>query len=73
MNTNNLTDFQKNQLLDFFAYHMPMEQRERLMATLPRAYNAWCGSKVVEVHNISHQAAVNVPLDKCEAQKQQSQ
>jgi hypothetical protein len=67
----NLTDHQKDQLLDFFFYHMPMEQRERLMAELPRAYNAACGRKIVEVRCVSRDEVLAPPLDKCEAQRKQ--
>jgi len=72
----NLTSMQKDQLLQFFFYHMPFEQRERLMAELPRAYNAACGRQVVKVVNVAHASdgsdgTVHAGLDKCETLKGQ--
>jgi hypothetical protein len=49
VNIEALTAFQKDQLLHFFFHTMPMEQRQRLMATLPQAYNAACERKIVAV------------------------
>lgn len=72
MDVRNLTDYQKDQLLNYFAYTMGQDVRARLMAELPRAYNAWCGCRVVKVENLSN-GEVIVPLDKCEAQKNQQQ
>lgn len=72
MDVRNLTDYQKDQLLNYFAYSMGQDTRARLMAELPRAYNAWCGQRVVKVTNLTN-GDVIVPLDKCEALKQQQQ
>lgn len=44
-----LTDHRKDQLLAFFQYTMPMEQRRRLMAEMPQAYNALVGKEIVQV------------------------
>jgi hypothetical protein len=68
MNTHNLTSQQKEQLLDFFAYYLPLELRWRLMAELPRAYNAWCGTEVVRVHRTCDGAVVAPALNASEAQ-----
>jgi len=78
MDVRNLTDYQKDQLLNFFAYSMGQDTRARLMAELPRAYNAWCDQRVVKVTCIpwmerGENGDVIVPLDQCEAQKQQKQ
>lgn len=49
MQTANLTDHQKNQLLDAIAHYMDPDLRSKLMAELPQAYNAWAGSKILNV------------------------
>lgn len=66
MKTDNLTEQQKDQLLAFFAYYLPMEMREQLMAELPRAYNAWGGREVVRVVRSQYGDTVAPPLNKCE-------
>jgi hypothetical protein len=68
MRISNLTAQQKDQLLEFFAYYLPQDLRWRLMAELPRAYNAWCGTEVVRVHRTSDGAVVAPALNACEAQ-----
>ena len=72
MDVRNLTDYQKDQLLNFFAYTMGQDTRARIMAELPRAYNAWCGQRIVKVSSLTN-GDVIVPLDKCETQKEQDQ
>jgi hypothetical protein len=44
-----LSYFQRDQLLEFFFHHLSMEDRGKLMNTLPAAYNAWCGREIVRV------------------------
>lgn len=68
----NLTDYQKDQLLHFFFHYMPMEQRERLMAELPRCYNAACGSDIVHVRRTNYNDKVTAPLSKCEERRNQT-
>lgn len=48
-NANNLTIHQKDQLIDHFFYYMESDARQRLMGELPKAYNAYCGDKIVKV------------------------
>jgi hypothetical protein len=73
MDTQNLTAFQMEQLIHFFGYYMSGEQRDKLMATLPRVYNAWCGRKIVKVVQPTfNDAEVAVPLDKCEEIREQN-
>jgi hypothetical protein len=55
-----------HQLLDVLAHYMGMDLRERLMAECPRAYNAWCGSEVVQVVRASDGSKVAPPLSGCE-------
>jgi hypothetical protein len=40
---------QQKQMLEFFMYRLQPEQREELAASLPAAYNAYCGSQIVTV------------------------
>jgi hypothetical protein len=67
MNTRNLTDYQKDQLLDFFAYNMTMEARHRLMTELPMAYNYWAETEVVQVcRTDADKTALEFVPNKCE-------
>lgn len=46
---------QQKQLLEFFFYRLggaKCNLREELAATLPAAYNAWCGRDVVQVVSV---------------------
>lgn len=47
-----MTSFEKDLVILFFGQHMSMEQRRRLMAELPVAYNHLCGDKIVQVVSI---------------------
>jgi hypothetical protein len=71
MKIDNLTTEQQCQLLDFFAYNLSMDLRYRLMCELPMAYNAWCGHEVVRVLRVSDLTHMEVPLNKCEIQRNQ--
>lgn len=44
-----LSDFEKDQLLDWFFFHLSMEDRRRLMQELPQAYNNAMGREIVKV------------------------
>ena len=44
-----ITQHQKDQLLDALMYYLPMDIRQKLMRELPQAYNAWCGREIVRV------------------------
>lgn len=46
----NLTGLDKEMLLNWFLYHMPMEQRRRLMREMPVVYNKVVDAPVVEVY-----------------------
>lgn len=71
LNVNNLTDEQKEQLLNFFSFNLTMELRHRLMCELPMAYNAWCGREIVRVWQLSAGDVIAPVLNKCEEQKGQ--
>jgi len=43
------SQFHKDQILTWFMYHLPMDQRQRLMRDLPAAYNDICGVEIVRV------------------------
>jgi hypothetical protein len=43
------SQFHKDQLLEWFMYHMSMEQRSKLVAELPAAYNSAVGQEVMVV------------------------
>jgi NAD/NADP transhydrogenase alpha subunit len=53
MNLDNVKQVYKDQLLRFFMYYMPMDQREKLMTELPAAYNAVCEREIVKVVRVS--------------------
>jgi hypothetical protein len=61
MSKGDVSEYQKDQLLAFFAMYMDQDLRARLMAELPRAYNAWVGRRIVEVHHTDGRK-VEVPL-----------
>ena len=42
-----LSTFHKDQLLHVLTYHMGTEMRQKLMLSVPDAYNALCGRVVV--------------------------
>jgi hypothetical protein len=72
MNTSKLTARQKDQLLDHFAHYMSMEVRYRLMAELPRAYNAWAEREVVRVIQLAFDEPVQCRMGNDEEQKGQA-
>ena len=41
-----LKDYEVKTILQFFLYHMPMEQRSRLMAEFPVIYNKLVGKEI---------------------------
>lgn len=45
----NMTDHQKNLLIDTFMYYCPMEIRSKLIREIPQAYNAYVGRDVAKV------------------------
>jgi hypothetical protein len=49
-----LTYEQSKQMLEFFMYRAKHDLREKLAATLPQAYNAWCGRNIVEVVSVDN-------------------
>lgn len=46
---NAISSFHRDQLLEWFMYHMTMEQRGKLVTELPAAYNDACGKEVMVV------------------------
>lgn len=51
-----LTREQQKQMLEFFMYRLggsKCDLRSELAASLPVAYNAWCGSEIVSVVSTS--------------------
>jgi hypothetical protein len=72
MQHHHLTEQQKDQLLDFFAYYLPSDLRYRLMAELPRCDNAWCGREVVRVIHTSDGEPVTPTLTRCEVLRGQT-
>ena len=61
MNVDNLTVFEKKQLLQFFGYYMSQDTRKEIMRQLPAAYNSWCGSEIVRVHGKDQDGVYNRP------------
>jgi hypothetical protein len=53
-----ITREQSKQLLEWFMYRVKSDQRQALAATLPAAYNAWCGYEVVQVVSVDDAARV---------------
>ena len=49
----NLTNEQKNQLIEWLMYRLKVEPRKQLMAALPQVYNAYYGREIVSVHHFS--------------------
>lgn len=44
-----LSTFDKEILLRFFEYNMPMETRHKIMKEFPQIYNRWMGREIVSV------------------------
>ena len=53
-----MTREQQEQMLAWFMHRVGPDQREELAGTLPAAYNAWCGSQVVQVVSVSDTSRV---------------
>ena len=53
MKIENLGSFQQGVLLDWFLYHMPMEQRYLLMKEYPALYNQLAGTDILKVVRVS--------------------
>lgn len=51
--THNMTERQKDLLLAALMYRVLPEGRAHLMREVPDAYNAWCGTAVVQVSLVS--------------------
>lgn len=49
MPASELSMYHKDVVIDFFAYVMTQEQRQRLMREHPQAYNALYGARIVDV------------------------
>lgn len=47
--TKQMSDHQKNQLIDALMHYLPMDVRGKVMREVPAAYNAYCGREVVKV------------------------
>jgi hypothetical protein len=48
-----MTDHERKQLLDALMYYCPMDLRAKVMREVPQAYNAYCGTTIVEVRHTS--------------------
>lgn len=58
-----LTHEQSKQMLEWFMHRVDPDQREELAATLPAAYNAWCGRQIVHVvSGIADNGTIDEPL-----------
>ena len=44
-----MTQHEMELLLTVVKQHMDMDLRAKVMRSVPQAYNAWCGNKIVEV------------------------
>jgi hypothetical protein len=56
--TKRIDTFHAEQLVAWFAHHMTMEQRHKLMREMPAAYNGMCGYEVVAVVLVAETKAV---------------
>lgn len=51
----NLKSYEVDTALEFFMYHMPMDQRRQLMSEFPEIYNKLVGKRVVESKKVNQE------------------